>query len=76
MKPTLTLTQIQQAAIDELLAIRPVTKRGSGALQARQRHGIRLRYVSAAIKLGFTHEQGEAQWQDVLDMRNLERDAE
>lgn len=69
----MSLTRRQELSIARLLSIPPVTRRGSGALQARMHRGARKEYETAAARMGFTPEQINRQWQDVRDMAELER---
>ncbi len=72
-----TLTQLQEAAIEEILAVRENGKRASGFgltflnRSARGLRGVRRHYEAQAAKLGYTAEQIGAQWNDVKDMAKL-----
>lgn len=74
-KPALSLTALQEKAIELLNQIRPKGRRGSGQRQAMQRRAVRVWYYKASAKLGYTQTQIAQQWRDVLDMEALERDA-
>jgi len=73
-----TLTEIQQQAVDEILAARPQGKRAScygfTCLNRNPRvlAGIRRRYTQAAVRLGFQAYQADQQYADVMDMARLE----
>lgn len=72
----MTLTWLQEQAVNALLAIREPGKRASGARLAQQKKAIYKRYAKGALKLGYTKEQIEMQWRDVKDIADLERRAE
>ena len=69
----MTLTQLQERAVSDILAIRPVTRRGSGYAQTRTRRRILSRYRIDARRLGYTDAQIEQQIVDVRDMVELDR---
>jgi hypothetical protein len=76
------LTNIQQTAINAILAARPQGKRamsyGRSFLNRLPRvlRGIRKSFERSSAKLGFNPEQTAQQWADVRDMVTLEDSAE
>lgn len=74
----MNLVQLQQQAVDEILAARTQGKRASGYgftllnKKGRVLAGIRNRYEQAARRLGFDTGQIALQWQDIRDMAKLE----
>ena len=77
-----TLTEIQQQAVDEILAARPQGKRASWygftVLNRNPRvlSGIRRRFTNAALRLGYEASQAARQYSEVVDMAQLEAAAE
>jgi len=71
----LTLTQIQERAIDKLLSIREPGPRGSGQVQARMRAGARKAYARSARRLGYDAAQIADQWKQVNEMVELRKAA-
>ena len=72
-----TLTQIQEAAVAEILALSENGKRSMGygmtLLNKRGRGlaAIRRRYFTDAAKLGYRTEQIAEQWGDIKDYASL-----
>ena len=77
-----TLTEIQQQAVDEILAARPQGQRAScygfTVLNRNPRvlSGIRRRFTKSAIRLGYQESQAARQYSEVIDMAQLEAAAE
>ena len=77
-----TLTQLQDLAVDEILALPEQGKRaasyGHTALNRNPRRlrGVRNRYQKKAAKLGYNPQQLAQQWQDILDVAKLKHAAE
>jgi hypothetical protein len=72
----MSLIQMQDHAIARLLNIPPVSKRGSGHLQARMRRAARNEYFDYARNEGYSEKQVLEQWKDIRDMVELEKQAE
>jgi hypothetical protein len=72
----MNLIQRQEESINRLLAVPPVGRRGSGALQTRMRRAARREYDRAASRMGYRAEQVAQQWRDVQDMAELRRAAD
>lgn len=73
-----TLIQIQQEAVESILALPTQGKRAMGYgftllnKKGRSLNAIGKRYIFASMKAGFTNEQARTQWNDVKDMATLE----
>lgn len=78
----MSLIQLQQQAVDEILTARTQGRRaaahGMTLLNKNPRvlSGIRKRYERAVAKLGFDLVAARAQWTDIRDMALLEANSE
>lgn len=72
----MNLIERQERAINRLLSIPPVSRRGAGILQTRMQRGARREFERAAARMSYRPEQIEQQWRDIKDMAILRRISE
>ena len=79
---TNTLIGAQQTAVDSLLAAKDTTEAsmdfGLAWMKKNPRviRGIKYQYMAAALEMGFDLEQSLVQFEDIMAMAVLEREAE
>jgi len=76
MRTMRTITQVQETAVIELLAVKPAGKRASGFRHRRSVRAIFRRHNAALDAMQLGEEQIARSWFDVQDMVALERNAE